>query len=260
MLSYLALIWRCRNFWFSLVVNDLQLRYRRSALGVGWSLLHPLAYAVVLGAAFHEIFHQPIREYLPYLLCGLACWGFLTGAATDGCSTYINAENYIRQHPLPLAVYPLRTALGAMIHFLIALALVGVLKLALQGMARPPEPFSLTLGVLLVFLFGWSVAVLAAYVNVAFRDTQHLLGIVLQIWFYLSPIIYPAQSLASTRFGWVVAFNPLTPFLDVVRVPMLEGRPPSLACYGAALAIVAAVAGAAALSLGRQQRQVIFYL
>ncbi len=260
MRAYLASIWQCRNFWFSLVVNDLQLRYRRSVLGVGWSLLHPLAFAIVLGAAFHEIFHQPVREYLPYLLCGLAAWGYLTGAATEGCSTYINAENYIRQHPLPLAVYPLRTTLGVMIHFLIALALVAVLKLGLQGTQRPPELLSLTAGVLLLFLFGWAVAALAGYVNVAFRDTQHILGIVFQIGFYLSPIIYPASSLASTRFGWVLALNPLTPFLDVIREPMLEGRPPSLACACAAAAITLVVGAAAALSLGRQQRRVIFYL
>ncbi len=260
MLAYLASVWECRNFWFSLVINDLQLRYRRSVLGVGWSLLHPLAYALVLGAAFHEIFHQPIREYLPFLLCGLAAWSFLTGAATDGCQSYINAENYIRQHPLPLAVYPLRTTLGLMIHFLIALVLVAVLKLGLRGLDKPPELFSLTLGVFLLFLFSWALTILAGYVNVAFRDTQHILGIVFQIGFYLTPIIYPAQSLASTRFGWLLAFNPFTPLLDVIREPMLEGRPASLACYGAAAAITLVVGAAAALSLGVQQRRVIYYL
>ncbi len=260
MFAYLASVWKCRRFWFSLVINDLQLRYRRSVLGVGWSLLHPLAYALVLGAAFHEIFHQPVREYLPYLLCGLAAWSYLTGVITEGCQSYISAENYIRQHPLPLAVYPLRTTLGTMIHFLIALALVAVLKLALQGTGRPPEVFSLALGVGLLFLFGWAMTILAGFVNVVFRDTQHILGIVFQILFYLTPIIYPAQSITSTRIGWVLAFNPFTPLLDVVREPMLEGRPASLACYGAAAAITLVAGVAAALSLGSQQRRVIFHL
>ncbi len=105
MLDYAVSVWKCRNFWLSLVANDLHLRYRRSVLGIGWSLLHPLATSLVLGFMFHEIFHRPVREYLPYLLCGLACWTYLTGAASSGCQTYIQAEPYIRQHPLPLAVY-----------------------------------------------------------------------------------------------------------------------------------------------------------
>ena len=60
-------------------------------------------------------------------------WGYLTGVITEGCQSYISAENYIRQHPLPLAVYPLRTTLGTMIHFVIALVLVAVLKFCLRG-------------------------------------------------------------------------------------------------------------------------------
>jgi ABC-type polysaccharide/polyol phosphate export permease len=260
MRAYFASIWECRNFWFSLVVNDLQLRYRRSALGVGWSLLYPLASAIVLGAVFHVIFHQPVREYLPFLLCGLAAWSFVTGVATEGCSSYISAENDIRQHPLPIAVYPLRTTLGTMIHFLIALVLVVILKLGLQGLSKPPEMFSLTLGILLLFVFGWVVAILTGFLNVAFRDTQHILGIVFQIWFYVTPIIYPASSISSTSIGWVLAINPLTPFVDLIREPMLEGRPASLACYGAAVLITLVVGAAAVLTLGAQQRRVIFYL
>ena len=93
----------------------------------------------------------------------------------------------------------------------------------------------------MLFLFGWAMTILWGFVNVVFRDTQHILGIVLQILFYLTPIIYPAQSLSSTCIGWVLAFNPFTPLLDVIREPMLEGRPPSLTCFGAAAAITLGV-------------------
>jgi ABC-type polysaccharide/polyol phosphate export permease len=260
-------VWKCRNFWLSLVVNDLQLRYRRSVLGVGWSLLHPLATSLVLGSVFHEIFKVPIREFLPYLLCGLACWSYLTGAVLQGCQSYVQAENYIRQHPLPLAVYPLRTTLGAMIHFLIALALVLVLTLALRGPGeaallpdRAVTAAALLGGVVLTFLFGWSMAVLAGFVNAAFRDTQHILEILFQILFYLTPIIYPKQVLASTRVGGLLAFNPAAPFLDLIREPLVEGRPPAPAAFLAAAALTLVAGAAAVVSLGYQQRRVIFYL
>jgi lipopolysaccharide transport system permease protein len=262
MLAYFVSVWKCRNFWLSLVVNDLQLRYRRSVLGVGWSLLHPLAQTLVMGVVFHFIFKTPIREFLPYLLCGLTCWTYLTDAIIQGCESYIQAENYIRQHPLPLAVYPLRTTLGGMIHCLIGLALVLVLKLGLQGVGKPPEAFSLMLGILASFLFGWAVSILAGFVNIAFRDTKHILEVVFRILFYLSPIIYPKNSevLTSTPIGWMLAFNPLTPFIEMIRQPLLDGRPASLTCYASGAGIILALALTAAATLGYQQRKVVFYL
>ena len=260
MLDYAVSVWKCRNFWMSLVVNDLHLRYRRSVLGIGWSLLHPLATSLVLGAAFHEIFHQPVREYLPYLFCGLSCWTYLTGAASAGCHTYIQAESYIRQHPLPLAVYPLRTILGLMIHFLIALVLVVILSLSLRGVGKAPDLLSLALALPVLLAFGWAAAALAGFVNVVFRDTQHVLDVVFQILFYLTPIIYPATSLASTRFGWVLAVNPVTPFLDLVREPLIDCRPAPLASWYAATLITLVAAAAAAATMSWQQRRVVYYL
>ena len=125
--SYLAAIWRCRYFWMSLVKMDLRTRYRRSVLGMGWSLLHPIAMTTILCVVFHTVFHQPIREYAPFLLAGLATWNYIVTATLQGCQCFFQGESYIRQYPAPLAVYPLRTALGGTVHFLIALVLVTLL-------------------------------------------------------------------------------------------------------------------------------------
>jgi lipopolysaccharide transport system permease protein len=259
-LDYIVSIWKCRNFWLCLVANDLHLRYRRSVLGVGWSLLHPLATTLVLGTVFHEIFHQPIREYLPYLLCGLACWGYITGVVSGGCQTYIQAESYIRQHPLPLAVYPLRTTLGVMIHFLIALTLVIILSLGLRTWDRAPDPLSLLMAVPVLIAFGWAMGILAGYINVAFRDTQHVMDVVFQILFYITPIIYPANSLKGTRFGWLLAYNPLVPLIDLVREPLIAGHPASWDSWSSAILTTLTVGFFAALSLSYQQRRVVLFL
>jgi ABC-type polysaccharide/polyol phosphate export permease len=260
MSDYLASIWKSRNFWLFLVLNDLQLRYRRSVLGIGWSLLHPIATALVLGAVFHEIFHADIRDFLPYLLCGLAFWAYLTGAVVGGCQCYVQAESYIRQHPLPLLVYPLRSTLGGMIHFLIALALVVLLTLVLRGPDKRPEWISLLVGLVMLFLFGLAVTALVGFLNVAFRDTQHLLEIGFQILFYLTPIMYPAGMLASRRLGMVLSYNPIVPFLELIRKPILDGEPAPLACYVAVLMLTLFVGGVAVLTLNWQQRRVVHYL
>lgn len=258
--SYVADVWGCRYFWLSLVKMDLQLRYRRSMLGIGWSLLHPLASTIVLCIAFHEILHVPIRTYGMSLMTGLAWWGYVSSTTIRGCQCFVEAESYIRQHPLPMAVYPLRTALGGMIHFLIALAIVlppiwffnGFQNLA----ALPVLPVSL----LYLLVFGWGVAALAGYVNSIFRDIHHFCEIGFQVLFYLTPIIYPRDRLDGTWLGSLMDYNPLVPFLALIQEPLLKGQVPSLATFQTATVITLLVASGGVLILGRLQRRVILYL
>jgi len=84
MLSYLSSIWDYRYFWFSLVQNDLKQRYRGSVLGMGWSLLHPIAMTTILCVVFGGIFQQDYRFFGPFLLSGMTVWHFLTHSITMG--------------------------------------------------------------------------------------------------------------------------------------------------------------------------------
>jgi lipopolysaccharide transport system permease protein len=258
--EYIARVWTSRFFWLSLVKMDLQLRYRRSVLGIGWSLIHPLASTLVLCVAFHEIFHTPVRQYVPFLMAGFAWWGFMSGVTIRGCQCFVEAESYIRQHSLPMAVYPLRTALGGMIHLVIALAVVIIMVWCFRGFgnlgALAVLPFSLTL----LVVFGWGVSVLAGYVNSVFRDIQHITEIGFQVLFYLTPIIYPPEALAQTRLGQLVGYNPLVPFLNIVREPLLEGRVPAWNTFLAATLATLVVTALATMFLRRLQKRVILYL
>jgi ABC-type polysaccharide/polyol phosphate export permease len=259
--NYLAAIWRCRYFWLSLVRNDLRTRYRRSMLGLGWSLLHPLAMTVILCTVFHTLFHRDVKEYGPYLLAGLACWNFILAVSVQGCQCLLQGESYIRQYPAPMAIYPLRTTLGAMIHFLIALALVLVLDAVLNGgFSHLPSLLSLipTLGLLLVL--GWCGAVVMGFTNVYFQDTQHLTEVGFQILFYATPIIYPADLLKEKHMNWMLTYNPIVKFIKLVRMPILEDKVPSLETFAAAGGTVLAAAIVAVLTLALLQRKVIFQM
>ena len=120
MIAHLSAVWQFRYFWLSLVRLDLQNRYRRSVLGIGWSMLHPLAMTVVFCVAFGGILGtDDWRVYAPFLLAGMIVWDFVKGSALQGCESFIRAEAYIRQCPLPYSIYPLRTVLGTFIHFVI---------------------------------------------------------------------------------------------------------------------------------------------
>ena len=98
MLAYLGSIWRCRFFWLSLVMMDLRTRYRRSFLGMGWSLLHPILMTIILYTVFRNITMDPQNAdiFAPYLLAGLATWGFITTGAVAGSEFYYIANTQLR--------------------------------------------------------------------------------------------------------------------------------------------------------------------
>src|SRR5579884_2642686 len=192
MVAYLRDIWKCRYFWLSLVRIDLRTRYRGSVLGMGWSLLHPACMTVILTVVFRQLFNQPIGEFAPFLMAGLAFWSFLGAVTVGGCHCFFNGQAYIRQFPAPMSIYPLRTVLGAMFHFCLAMALVILLAAVLPD-RRPLDPVALLAllpAMLLLIVFGWSLALLFGLATVRFRDTHHLTEIALQGLFYLTPIFY----------------------------------------------------------------------
>jgi lipopolysaccharide transport system permease protein len=268
--NYLKEIWYCRYFWLSLVKMDLRTRYRRSVLGIGWSLLNPIAMTIILTTVFHAIFKQPIKEYALYLITGLATWQYVLNVSLHGCQCFFLGEQYIRQHPAPLAIYPLRTALGGTVHFLMALTVVLCMAAYFNGGFPGPEQFlSLFPSVLLLFMLGWALAVLTGSLNVMFQDTQHLAEVGFQILFYATPIMYRLNQLVGEKldgqqqqhlFLRLMAYNPLVAFLDLIRDPILENRVPAMATYGTAILSVTVLATAASAMLVRQQKRLIFYL
>src|SRR6478609_6761255 len=178
----LATVWRFRHFWLSLAGLDLRVRYRRSALGIGWSLLNPLVMTVVFCVAF-------------------ASW-LGTGDWRTAAPFYLTG----------LAVCTLRTSLGTAVHFGIALA-VAILATAVLHPADHLTPLYALWAVLpaAVFLltFCWAMTALGAVANVFFHDTQHLAEVGLGIGFFLTPIIYPKDRLTERGLGFVADANPV---------------------------------------------------
>lgn len=258
--GYLAAMWKCRYFWLSLVRSDLRARYRRSILGVGWSLLQPLAMTTVLCLVFHNLFGQPLREFAPFVLSGLTFWGFITYCTSTGCQCFFQGEAYIRQYPVPLAVYPLRTLLGAAFHFGVALIVVNLLAWSLNGFGNMAALWSLVPALFLILIVGWSIAVLAGFANVYFPDMQHLTEVGLQILFYATPIMYPPSMLRDRGLGWMVDYNPLGALLALIREPILAGEPASLSAFAIATGFALIAGGLASLVLGKLQNRLIFQL
>lgn len=260
MTDYVAEIWRLRHFWLALVRVDLKRCYRHSILGLGWSLLLPLSMTIVLCTVFAKLFNADVRTFAPYLLAGLTAWNFLTSVMTQGCQCFLQGESYIRQHPAPLAIYPLRTTLGASIHLLAGLVVVLGLSWCLNGFGNVPVLISLVPSLALFFILAWSLAVCMGVLNVLFQDIQHLIQVLLQVVFYVTPIMYPANVLRERGLNWVLIFNPISAYLELIRAPMIHAELPPVSAYAAALLTAAIAASAACLLLARFERKMIFYL
>jgi lipopolysaccharide transport system permease protein len=259
--AYFRAIWQCRYFWLSLVKMDLRTRYRRSLLGMGWSLLNPIAMTVIFCVVFvHVLGGGDVSIFGPYLLAGLSCWQYLTGACQQGCQSFYRGESYIRQYPAPLAIYPLRIALGCMIHFLIALVVVLALTWSMRGFGNLASIWTLAPSLTLLFIFGWALALIAGFATVHFHDTQHLLEIAFQILFYATPVIYRAEMLRGRNLEFLVRYNPVLPFLDLIRVPVLENHVPPLRTVGMAAIITLATVIVAGVMLNRLGKRLIFHL
>lgn len=268
MFRHLSAVWTARHFLLALVKLDLRLKYRRSVLGVGWSLLHPIAMTVVFTVVFSQMFgdSNPIG-YAAYALAGLAVWGFLRDAATAGSRSFIANEAYIRQSPMPYTVYTLRTVLGQAIHSSLALVVVVALLAFWKGDAGVFVGLALALpGLLLIVIAAWAVATIAAFVTAFFHDMAHLLEVGAQIGFFLTPIMYRRSLLDERGLGWVVDINPASAFLAVIRDPLLAGTPTAAGltqlgnAYLFAAALTAVLVALAAGVVSWLNKKVIFHL
>lgn len=258
--GYTADIWRCRYFWMSLVKMDLRTRYRRSVLGLGWSLLNPIAMTTVICIVFHRLFNMDVADFGPFLLSGLTTWNYLAATISQGCETFFQSESYIRQHPAPLAIYPLRTVLGAAFHFGLALLVVLLLTWWFKGFANLAAIGTLIPTFALLLVLGWSLSVLSGFAHLVFCDMKHLLEIIVQIMFYATPIFVPPPELERRGLAWLVDYNPAAAILELVRQPILNGTLPGVRAWTFTISVTLATFVLAVFTLVRLQKRLILYL
>jgi lipopolysaccharide transport system permease protein len=259
--DYCRRVFRLRYFWLALVRTDLRNRYRRSFLGIAWSLGRPLGMTVVLSAVFTNAFNLSVREYAPFLFLGIALWQFLVESMVAGCQAFKLGATYIRQQPLPLAIFPLRTVLGAAAHTGLALAVAVLLTACCLGLPPAPVLLSAVPGLVILFLLGLALATLLGILHTHYPDTRHLLDITLQALFYLTPVMYRPDTFADrNRLAWLITWNPLTAVLELVRRPLLAGQYPEPAHLLQAAALLLVAGTLAWACLRHFERDLVYWI
>lgn len=264
MLSQFSAVWRFRTFLFSLVRKDLRNRYRKSAFGIGWSLIQPLLMTAIFCLVFAAWFNNPDwRAYGPYFLAGMTIFGFVRDSVIAGCSTFYNNESFIRQCPAPLTLYTLRTIIGIGIHFLITMGIVVLAIMVLQPAMRLKVlsiMWVLIPSIVMLFVFCWSISVIAGLISVYFNDAAHLAEVIFQILFFLTPVFYPVSMIVDRGLTPLLTYNPIVAFLEIIRSPLLYGQIPSAWALLKALTITAVSATAAVATMAWLQRKLIYRL
>jgi lipopolysaccharide transport system permease protein len=262
MIPHLKAIWQFRYFWGSLVKLDLLSRYRRSVLGIGWSLLYPLSMTTVICIAFGSLMGaEDWKNYAPYVLAGLAIWDFMKGSLIQCCDAFYRAEAYIRQCPVPLTVYVIRAVLGQFIHFVIAFLLCVVgLSLIRQSVDPLLMVPSLVPAIVLLVIFTGCLGMIAAFANAYFHDTKHLIEVVSGLLFFLTPIIFTPKQVVEKIGHLMIDLNPVAHFLFMIQQPLIYGHPVPMQYYTTAIAMCVVAFGLACATVAWLQKRLIFQL
>ncbi len=226
--------------WFilsSLVGKDFKLKYRRSVLGILWSVLNPLLMMVVLSIVFSHFFRFQIENYPVYLILGQILFTFMSDATSSAMKSIIDSAPLIKKIRINTAVFPLEKTAFSLVNFGFSL----IAAIAVMIFFQVPPSWNLLflpILILLVFLFSLGLGLLLAALTVFFRDVIHLWSVLTTAWMYLTPIFYPIDILPESLMP-VMQFNPMYHYVNFFRDIMLYGTTPSLfnfvACFGMAL-------------------------
>lgn len=232
-----------RELLYNLTMREVKGKYKRTALGQLWSLANPVALMLVYSFVFRFVIRvQPdsgdpsgLDVFALWLMCGLLPWSFFTNVVTGGMGSIIGNENLIKKVYFPRSALVVSNAMSWMYSWGIEM-LVLVLAVVLLGGA--PYMYLLPTLVLMVLLamFAIGVAMVLAIANVYFRDTQHLVGILFQIWFYANPVVYPASmvkgvsdslgSVAGVDVFTLYRLNPFYHYIEAFRNLLYDNRLP----------------------------------
>lgn len=218
-----------------LVSRDMKLRYKRTTLGIIWSLLNPLALLLVLNFVFRAVLPLNIPNYTTFLFAGLLAWFWFQNSLYAATTVIIDNRDLIRQPGFPTPVLPVVIVTTHLIHYILALPILLVFLL-LEGGSLTGALVMLPLVIVVQFGLTLSVAYLLAAIHVTFRDTQYLLGILLFLGFYLTPVFYDVGSIPA-NYQLLYHLNPMVTIIEAERAILLRGELPN----GSALLTVGVV-------------------
>ena len=224
---------RYRDFVAQLVVRNIRVRYKRSLLGLAWSMLSPLMTMAVLSLVFTHVFRSTAPNYPLYLFPGLLLWTFFAQTVSTITAEVIGGIDLWKRIYAPRTAFAVATTLTGLVHLAAALVPLAVVMLVVGapfGVALLSVPFTMCCTALFAIGVGLAVGAVAGH----FADVGDLFQVLLNAWLYLTPVIYP-RAIIPEAYHWVWRVNPMALLVDAFRMPFYEHAAPSATALAASL-------------------------
>jgi lipopolysaccharide transport system permease protein len=259
--DYARKLYETRYFWLHLAQADLKSRFRRSKLGILWSMANPLFLTILMAVIFGTIFDSPLNEYAPYILSGLVVWDVIVASFVGGSNASIFSEQYVRQVNHPLTIYSLKWALVTIANFLIAIISLTIWMLCVSPANVFFELLTLPLTIIVFLALSWSITTFSAMIGTKYRDYPQIIALIMQAAWYLSPVFFKREMfLNNFMLEKLFYFNPIAHILELIRAPFLYGKLPTLENYLFSVGFVLFWFGIAFLTHRCYKNTIIFYI
>lgn len=252
---------KLKQSWFvisTLVSKDFAIKYRRSILGVLWSVLNPLLMMLVLTAVFSTMFRFEVEFYPFYLILGNTL--FNLGMDTAGSSMYsiLDSAPLIKKVKVDPIIFPIEKALFELVSFAVSLIAVVIVMIVMQ-IPLTFNIFLLPLLLMYVSLFSLGLGLILSALAVFFRDILHIWSVIRMTWMYATPLFYPADILPSWMLQ-IEMFNPMFHFVTYFRDIALWGITPSLSDNGICVGMALVTFALGLLVFRKSQKKFILYV
>ena len=215
-----------RDLGIELILRDLKLRYKRSVLGIAWSLVTPLTQLLVLRFVFTVVLPLDVPHFTSFLFIGLLSWSWLASSLDQAAGSIIENRELVRQAGFPSAVIPVVSVAANLVHFLLALPILGLFIWLDGGVSIGWSILLLPVMIALQFVLILALAYFVAALHARFRDVKHLLLVVLTLGFYLTPVFYQVNE-APEQYRAFYNLNPMVHVLAGYREILLHAGVPA---------------------------------
>lgn len=211
---------------YNLVSRNIKLKYRRSFFGVLWTMVVPALSALTYYLVFQVFVKVPVPNYLLFIISGVLPWSYFSTTAMVGMESLVANYVLLSKVPMPIQVFPFVEAVSNFINLVFALPVVFIIAIA-TGAPLGASVVLLPFYYFLLFIMVYSLTLILAVGFVYFRDMRHLMGFVMQVWFYLTPIIY-SENLVPEKWRWVEYCNPMAFMFSGIHTILIFGDWPSV--------------------------------
>ena len=231
-------IWKYRELLYFLTKRDIKVRYKQTVLGGLWAIIQPVFTMIVFTIFFGRLAKIP-SDGIPYpifVYAGLLPWTYFANALSSSGNSLVGSQNLITKVYFPRLIIPVSASLAGLLDFFIAMLVLGVLMIYYQflpGISILLFPFLVGL----TFLCSVGVGLWLSALNVEYRDIRYAIPFLIQIWMFVSPVIYPV-SMVQEKYHWLLAINPMGGVINAYRASILGHKPIDWTLLGISTVII----------------------